>query len=370
MLVVLSLSAAIVGGFITLRSTGDPAMLAAPPGPAMASGSSRAGAASPSVAPPASPTASPSAVLVAPTPVQPTVVPAASAKLLFGIGTEADAAQRTALARQSPVKMLTSWYNGPNDLSWMAGWRTGTVPQAYSAGYALHLVVYSGDTASALSTSYGPSCGRAYPLSGRFADDMRQLAGIFAGTRGGPPLYVTMFTEFQTYPCVRNAWSPDAATTNYYRALQDQYRSAYQIFHQLAPNAHVSLGWGGWQASYDAPDVGGGRSLFGHFADVMKMSDFQSFQAMASDSNISDIRQMLAVLGAYGAVMIAHYKPDDGSQATFDADLHTILTDSFLSEATRAGLFAFSFMDNNNLAASVTTLAFVQNAVIRYGRGW
>jgi hypothetical protein len=316
---------------------------------------------SPSPSPSASPTASPSR----------RVAPAAGGpKLLFGIGTEADAAQRTQLARQAPVRMLTSWYNGPGDLSWMSGWRTGTVPRAYAAGFALHLVVWTGDPEGPVSTSYGPACGRGYPLSSRFVGDMQQLAQTFAGQAGGPPLYVTLFTEFQTYPCTDNRWSPDSQTTNYYKALQDRYRAAYDVFHRYAPNAKVSIGWGGWQASYDSPGDGGGRSLFGHFADVMRMSDFQSFQAMANDGNLADIRDMVAVLGGYGPVMLAHYKPDNGSQATFDADVHGILTDAFLGAETRAGLFAVSFMDNTNLSASTATFGFVKAAVARYGKGW
>jgi hypothetical protein len=292
------------------------------------------------------------------------------ARMLIGMGTEADSAQRSALVRQAPVKMLTSWFNRPEDLNWMAGWRTGTVSRAYAAGYALHLIVWTGDPEANLSTPYGPACGRGYPLSARFPDDMRTLARTFAGAANGPPLYVTMFTEFQTYPCIDNSWSPDAATMHYYQTLQDRYRDAYQIFHQLAPNARVSLGWGGWQASYDDPGVGGGRSLFSHFADLMRGSDFQSFQAMSTTGNVTNIKLMVAALGRYGPVMLAHYKPDNAAQPTFDADVRAIFTDDFLTTQSRAGLFALSFMDDTNLAASADTFAFVKGAVSRYGEGW
>jgi hypothetical protein len=290
--------------------------------------------------------------------------------VLFGIGTEADKAEQTALVRQAPVRLLTSWYNGPNDLSWMSGWRTGTVPRAYAAGFALHLIVWTGDAETTLSTAYGPACGRGYPLSSGFLGDMRQLAQVFAGAATGPPLYITLFSEFQTYPCVDNEWSPDAATTNYYRALKAQYLAAYAIFHQYAPNARVSLGWGGWQASWDSPANGGGRSMFGYFADVMRASDFQSFQAMADQSNVQNIRDMVSILGGYGPVMLAHYKPDNGSQTTFDADVRAIFTDAFMSEQVRAGLFAVSFMDDTNMSASQSTLDFVSASVSRYGNGW
>ena len=114
-------------------------------------------------------------------------VPPDGPKLLFGIGTEADAARDAALVKQAPVKMLTSWYNGPNDLSWMTGWRTGTVRTSYAAGYAMHLVVFTNDPEATLSTARGSACGRGYPLSSRFVGDMTRLAETFAGPASGPP---------------------------------------------------------------------------------------------------------------------------------------------------------------------------------------
>jgi hypothetical protein len=289
-------------------------------------------------------------------------------RLLFGIGPEANFARVTPLARQAPVRMLTSWYNGPGDLAWMAGWRRGEVPRAYAAGYRLHLIVYSGDAEGPIPTAHGQACGRAYPLSDRFPDDMRRLARIFAGPAGGPRLYVSLFTEFQTYPCTDNAWNADPAATAYYRALKDRYRATQAIFHQLAPNARVSLSWGGWQARWDDRATGAGRSLFRHFADVLRAADFQSFQAMANDTNTADIRAMVRTLGAYGPVMLAHYKPDNGSGAVFAADLRAILTDRYLADVTRHGLFAMSFMDDANLAASAELHGFVRGAIRRYAR--
>jgi hypothetical protein len=290
--------------------------------------------------------------------------------LLIGVGDQADDDIRSALVKQAPAKMLTSWYNEPNDLAWLSSWRNTTIPQAYAAGFAMHLVVWNNDAEGPLSTSYGSACGRAYPLSDRFLDDIRQMAQVFGGKANGPPLYVTMFTEFETYPCKDNAWNTDTATTNYYRALQDRYRVAFKVVHDNAPNAKVSLGWGGWQASYDNSGTGGGRSLFPHFADIMRMSDFQSFQAMDNVSNIDHIKQMVGILGQYGPVMLAHYKPGNASKTTFDADLHTIFTDEFLASITKAGLFAMSFMDTVNLDSSPSSFAFVRDAVTRYGRGW
>jgi hypothetical protein len=266
--------------------------------------------------------------------------------------------------------MLTSWYNKPEDLGdFMASWRTTWVPRLYADGYALHLVVWSGDAEGPVTTRYGPACGRRYPLSDRFLDDIRRVAHVFAGAKTGPPLYVTLFTEFSTYPCVDNEWSADPQATNYYLALKDRYREAYQIFHQEAANARVSLGFGGWLATYDYPQKGGGRSLIGHFDDLMATSDFQSFQAMDDNGHNPDqIRAMTKILGRHGPVMLAHYKPNNGSQATFDSDVRKIFTDAYLREVSRDGLFAMSFMTNDNLAANPATFQFVKAAVSRYGR--
>ena len=288
-------------------------------------------------------------------------------RLLFGMGPVASSASTTRLVADSPVGMLTTWYNGPADLKWIKGWKASLVPQLYAAGYALHVIVFTDGPEQPISTAYGAACGRAYPLSDRFLDDMGQIADTFAGASGGPLLYVTLFTEFQTYACTDNAWNPDPQTNAYYRALKDRYREALAVFHQRAPNARVALGWGGWQARWDDPAIGAGRSMFTSFDDVMRVSDFQSFQAMESDSNVADIRAMVATLGAYGPVMLAHYKPNDRSQATFERDLCALLTEQSLSDLTAAGLFAWSFMDDTNLAASEDIFRFTRTAVRRFG---
>lgn len=308
------------------------------------------------------PMVTPGAITTSPPPEVP--------RIMFGVGPEADTAVQSRLVREAPVRMLTSWYNGPGDLAWMDGWRTRTVPESYAAGFALHLIVYANDAEQTVPTSWGQACGRGYPLSTGFLDDMRRLATIFAGSADGPPLYVTLFTEFQTYPCTDNAFSPDPQTTAYYQALQAQYLAAYDVFHAHAANAHVSLGWGGWQASFDEPHRGGGRSLFAHFDPVLRQSDFQSFQSMNSNGNIADIRAMVEALGPYGPVMLAHYKPDNGSMATFITDVSMIFTDAFLAELITGGLFAVSLMDTANIDADETAFGLVHSAVTRYGRGW
>ena len=233
----------------------------------------------------------------------------------------------------------------------------------YDAGRSLHLIVWTGDGEGSVATAYGTGCGRAYPLSDGFVSHVGQLAGALTG---GGTLYVTLFTEFQTYACSDNAWNPNAETNRYWRALKDRYLAARAAIRAAAPNARVSLGWGGWQMRWDDAGVGGGRSMLQHFADVMDASDFQSFQAMQSDSNVADVRAMTQALGRYGPVMLAHYKPDDGAQATFDADVSAMLNDSFIGEMRRYGLFAWSFMDQSHLA-SEASYAAVRSAVQRHG---
>jgi hypothetical protein len=262
--------------------------------------------------------------------------------------------------------MLTSWYNGPNDLGWIRRWRRGVVLPAYRRGLALHLVVWDGGSEGELTSKYGRACGRSYALSDRFLRDMRVLARTFAGSRTDR-LFVTLFAEFQTYPCRDNEWSPDAETTAYYEALKDQYRAALSIFHREASGSDVSLGWGGWQADWNSPAVGGGRSLFPHFADVMQASDFQSFQSLESPAAARDAKAMTEVLGRYGPVMLAFYKPKEAPTPVLDKTLAAFLSARNLDVLQQNGLFALSFMDTSFLKARPSTLALVERVVRRSG---
>jgi hypothetical protein len=291
-----------------------------------------------------------------PTPVASTT-PVAVPHLLFGLGQEADGALLSSLVAAAPVHMLTSWFNSHNDLSWMGGWHQ-SVLQWYAQGYRLHLIIYDTSADTTNQTIYGPACGKSYALSQTAVDDATTLARVFSGG----PFYVTVFTEFQTNPCVDNQW---VGNENYFRALKDNYLRIESAFH--AYGGKVSLGWGGWQTRWDDPATGGGRSMFQYFADVMRASDFESFQAMQGDSNVSDVLAMTQTLGAYGPVMLAHYGPDGGSQTVFNADMATMMTDSYLSKVTAAGLFAWSFMDDQGATATTTEFNFVTSAISRYG---
>ena len=291
---------------------------------------------------------------------------AARAEILFGLGPEADFARRATLTRHAPVGMLTSWYNGSSDLAWMRKWRRSVVTPAYRHGFALHLVIWDGGPEGEISSTYGETCGRAYALSGQFLQDMRVLARTFAGS-DADRLFVTLFAEFQTYPCHDNEWSYDAGTTAYYEALKDQYRAALSIFHAEAPNSHVSLGWGGWQANWDNPAVGGGRSLLAHFADVMRESDFQSFQSLENPTAARDAEAMTIALHKYGPVMLAFYKPPDAPTPALNRTLSRFLSAGALNRLQRNGLFALSFMDTTFLKGRPSTLALVEQSVRRSG---
>ncbi|EIV94438.1 hypothetical protein [Frankia sp. QA3] len=292
-------------------------------------------------------------------------VPATPAgKLRFGLGPGLDSAHASPLAPD--LDFLSTWYNGPNDLSFLRKWKADLIPEVYRSGHGIHLIVWLDGTGEVgtVQTAHGPACGREYPLSSGFLDDARELASIFSGPADGPALYVTLFTEFQTYPCHPNAWATTPDTTNYYLTLQDQYLAALNIFHSGAPNARVSLGWGGWQSRWDDPVAGGGRSLITHFADVLRASDFESFQAMGTDPNAADVRDMTKALGQYGPVMLAHFKSE--SQATWEADMHALLSGDAVRQLSQDGLFAFSFMDAANLA-SPAALTLARGAIQSHG---
>src|ERR1700745_3955692 len=90
--------------------------------------------------------------------------PTARPEILFGLGPEADKARSSLLAKAAPVQMLSSWFNGTSDLSWISLWKNTQIPRDYAAGYAVHLIVWSGEADTrALATPYGTACGRAYP---------------------------------------------------------------------------------------------------------------------------------------------------------------------------------------------------------------
>ena len=286
---------------------------------------------------------------------------------MFGEGSEADSAAKTELATTTPLGMLTSWYNGPNDLSWMTGWRTGPVPRTYASGRAMHLIVWTDDPEVPLNTTYGPACGRAYPLSDRFLGDMTTLAQTFAGAAGGPPLYVTLFTEFQTYACTDNAWAATPAATNYYKALKDQYLEGARRLPPVRPElAKVSLGWGGWQAEL---------RLARHRRGPVDVPPLRRRDARLGLPELPSHAVRHQRPGHHrhdhdpGRLRPGHARPLQAQQR-LAGDVRRrrarLLTDASLADLTGKGLFAMSFMDDANLAAEPAIEQFVAAAVNRY----
>jgi len=294
-----------------------------------------------------------------PTPT-PTTKFNSSSPFYFATGSEADAAVSYPLVQQAPVKMLTSWFNGHRDLTWITDWHKSLIPSLYARGYTLQLMVWNGGPLVHFNTAYGPACGLPYPVSSQFLQDMVPLAKTFSGNG---PLYVSLFAEFSTYTCQNNNW---VGNENYYMALKDQYRAALQIFHRYAPNSRVSICWGSWIGRYDIPSVIGGRSFINKFSDIMSISDFQSFQSGQIDSNVADVLNMTKILHRWGKVLLSYYQCP---QATFDADVHAMFTDSYMASVMANGLFGFGFMTNKNLSAPNSPLPFVINAVRRYASG-
>lgn len=308
---------------------------------------------SPSPAPTPTPTLSPT-----PTP---TLKP--SSKILFGIGSQAGPAMDFRIVKEAPIRMLTSWYNGPKDLEWMRVQQSDLIPRLYANKYVVHLITWTDLPEEEIQTPYGPACGRPYPVSKQVVEDMKQLADIY---KGNGPMYVSLFTEFQTFTCTDNNW---IGNENYWNTLKDNFREIQKNFHSIAPQSKVGISWGGWQSSYDDPVNKGGRSLFPYFEDITRSSDFSAFQTMESNTNIPQILNMTRILGAYGRpVMLSHYKPFNGSEEVFNRDMNELFTDKILQQLTQNGLFAFSFMDNEMINKSETSYNIVKTGIQKYGK--
>jgi len=307
-------------------------------------------------------------VTIVPTPTlvpsgTPTPTRVQSKKILFGIGSQAGPAMDFRLVRESPVHMLTSWYNGPDDLVWMSVQKNDLIPRLYSNKYVVHLITWTDLPEEDITTPHGPACGRPYPVSSQSVEDMKKLAQIYAGPG---PMFVSLFTEFQTFTCTDNNW---LGNENYFNTLKDNFRQIKDVFHQYAPNSQVGISWGGWQSRYDDPVNKGGRSLFPYFADILKESDFTAFQTMESDTNIDEILNMTKILSAYGKpIMLSHYKPSSGSSEVFNADMKKLFTDETINKLTGSGLFAFSFMDSEIIDDSETSYQLVKSGILKYGK--
>jgi hypothetical protein len=200
---------------------------------------------------------------------------------------------------------------------------------------------------------------------------MRELAEIFAGKADGPPLYVTVFNEVNAMACGDDGYYENSAATRaYYRALKDRYLEVRNIFHSGAQNARVGLGWAGWQSDMDDnPQLGGGPSMFDHFADVLALSDFNSVMCKEPEGNVEDARQTVAALGTYAPVMMGAYANKDVPPDVVDKDLRTLLTSGSIAGLVDDGLFAWNFNRESVIEdAGRPTVDFVMDVVRRTGR--
>jgi serine/threonine protein kinase len=313
----------------------------------------------------------PNAVADAPASSRRAAPPGGDGKLLYGVGDQLNSVLASELVRDTPVRLLTTNYHKPSDLSKLTPWGETAVPKAYAEGYALHLIVSDwevDDPEISVITPHGVGCGRAYVLTSDFPRHMRSLARIFAGQPDDPPLYVTVFQDVNKMGCQDGYYADEASSTAYYEALKDRYLEILQIFHEEAPNSRVALGWDAWQAGSDDPKTGYGRSMFPHFADVLAVSDFQSVIAKQRLGNVDDVRQSVRILGEYGPVMVAAYG-NDKTDAIVDEEVRTLLSDTSIAELTGYRLFAWNFNSEGVLSrAGRPTLDFVKDVVRRTGR--
>ncbi|MGW0520822.1 serine/threonine-protein kinase [Crossiella sp. NPDC003009] len=292
--------------------------------------------------------------------------------LLFGLGDQINSALAAELVRETPVRMLTTNYHKPSDLPKFQDWRDTLVANAYAQGYALHVIVADWgfeDPEVPVNTKYGVGCGRGHPLSADFPRHMRSLARIFAGRADGPPLYVTVFQEVNKFACMNGVYADEPPTTAYYRALMDRYLEVRNIIREEAPNARVAMGWDAWQAEDDHPATGGGPSMFAHFAEVLRASDYQAVLAKDPEGNVATIRECVRRLGEYGPVMVAAYGPSDTPREIMERDVRELLAEESLAELSRHRLFAWNFNNGRVLAdAGRPALDFIKDVVRRRGR--
>jgi hypothetical protein len=277
-------------------------------------------------------------------------------KLLFGLGDEISAATSAPLYVHGGVNMVTSWYNGPSDLQWMSGYAsTNVMSNLYREGKAQELVVWLADEPS-------------YAVSPRFLSDLEQLIQIFKGN--GPyygPLYVVLFTEFETY----------SNQPGYEVQLRSTYLAAVKEIHSIYNRAYVALGFGGYVWSAATPE----RDLT-FWAPAIAASDFTAFQAMQDQAStggdgeniiVPEIEDAVLQLGHYGKpVMISHFKlwgDPAGASSTFAQVASKLLSPSELEKLKKEGLFAWGFMGDDYINDNGPGLQKIEPLVAHYSGG-
>ncbi|MDR0547122.1 MAG: T9SS type A sorting domain-containing protein [Dysgonamonadaceae bacterium] len=225
----------------------------------------------------------------------------AQTKILWGYGANFSGYAGSEMGKQSDLKILSHWYNGIIDRSWIFGYTSQTISNWYAQGYGIQLMVWLGPGAHSKSMDY--AAGDVITVNGEdywFQADLERLINVFRGS--GPvygPLYVVLFSELETY-------GSDVAYKN---KLQKSYLDCVQLIHRLCPWAEVGLGFGGygwsgsqlstrdlsfWQPSINASD----------FVCTQSMQDYRNWREQPYQ-----IRSAVKQLGSYGKpVMISHFE--------------------------------------------------------------
>ena len=284
------------------------------------------------------------------------------------------------LVRETGLQILSTWYNYRRDLGTYDsyGQPGGKRDQTYAANKAIHLITWhpgkdpgpdqqptTDDRVWQTTEKYGTICGATYPMSAEFLPDMARLARNLAGRADGPPLYVSLFTEFTTYTCPHLAGQvnhPDWRA--YHTQLKRVFLEARDVFKANAPNALVALNWLGSDITFDV-----GRAQIPFFKDAMDRADFQSTQAMSNHENIEQTIAMATELKKYGngRVMQAHYKVDNSNQSVFASDMNALFTDRNIQRLKDAGVFAWSFLDAEELiGGNETRYQQIKNGILKY----
>jgi hypothetical protein len=273
--------------------------------------------------------------------------------VLWGMGDQIPAATQSELFHSGSAGMVTTWFNGPDDVSWITGYsQPSTVSDLYGAGRSTELVVWLGDHPD-------------YAVSDQFQQDLHRVVAAMKGS--GPhygPLYVVLFSEWETY----------SSEPGYDQALRQAYFSAVGVIHQAYAQAEVALGFGGYEwTSTPTRDLS-------FWQDAIAASDFTAVQAMQdcrSRKNgqsilVPQIRASVQQLGTYGKpVMISHFKlwGTPGCQAAaFTSFAKEMFTDESMGSLTRDHLFAWGFMDDDYLIEPFAENPEIRQLIERFAR--
>jgi hypothetical protein len=272
----------------------------------------------------------------------------AQTKILWGYGNNFSGYSNSGLGQQTDLKIISHWYNGIIDHSWIFGYSPSAISGWYAQGYGIQLMVWLGPGAHANSMNY--AAGDIITSNGKeyyFPSDLERLITEFRGE--GPvygPLYVVLFSELETY----------GSDTSYKNKLQQSYLNCVQLIHNICPWAEVGLGFGGYGWAGDRLST---RDL-SFWKPSIDASDFVCTQSMQSYNNWTQntyqIRSAVKQLGSYGKpVMISHFEiwetPNDQSFAprqskpAFVNFMSDMFTEESLEELYDDGLRMYVYQD-------------------------